>query len=623
MCGIAGFTGAEAGDRALQLEAMLDALDHRGPDDRGIHLDDDVGLGMTRLAIIDIGGGHQPKTGGDGRWVVVFNGEIYNFSDLRDELSASGVPFSTRSDSEVVAQAVAAWGTDAFERFDGMFAVAAWDRAERRLVLARDRFGEKPLYLWRRGSRLAFASELKALAAVVPDWGADNETFAEYLHMGYVASPRTMIEGVEKLPPAHVAVWDGRHLSTRRYWSPTEVEVGPPPAGDPVESFRDHLVEAVRSRLVADVDVGVLLSGGLDSSLVAWAAAQAEARLQTFSVAFDDPRRDESPYARAVSEHLGTDHHEIRMTADEARGALPDLVEIFDEPFADSSAIPTLLVSRFARSRVKVALAGDGGDELLSGYRRYGEVRTMQRAVRGVPRPLRGLLGDRAAGRPALATRGGFYLSLLGDDLAATYRNRVARMSVPRVGWLTGQRLRRSGLARSQKVAVDATPHRLARLADLEWYLPEDLLVKVDRASMSTSLEVRAPFLARDLAEWALRLPDATIGLPGTKALSRALAARVLPAAVASKPKQGFSVPLADWLRGPLRAQLEETVREGRAVRDGLVRPRSLGVLLGALDEAHGRAVPALWSLFVYERWFERWCAGRGAARASGAVPRP
>ncbi|MBV8462978.1 MAG: asparagine synthase (glutamine-hydrolyzing), partial [Acidimicrobiales bacterium] len=533
MCGIVGFVDLAAPDRRGVLRAMQDAIAHRGPDGRGDYLDGRAGLAMTRLSIIDLAGGDQPKTAREGDIQIVFNGEIYNYRGLQAELTRRGHVFESASDSEVVARAFAEWGADAFTHLHGMFAIAAWEVGAGRLTLARDRIGKKPLYVWRRGTELAFASELKAFFPLGRSLEVDRQAFTEYLHLGYVPDPHSIWLEVEKLPPGHVGQFEHGNWLTRPYWhlnvEPAGVAVE---SSDPVDELHGRLSNAVADRLVADVEVGVLLSGGVDSSLVTWLAAEQHPRIRTFSVAFDDPALDESAHARAVASDVGTDHNETLVTASEALKVVEELPTVYDEPFADSSSVPTLLVSRFAAEHVKVVLGGDGGDELFNGYHHYWAFDRITRLRRAVPGPLRRLGRPLARSRGSFLSRGGNVLDLMDDDPATTYRNVVSILAPGLLTAAVSDPVTLDELAASFRSAWGLGPERVPRTADLAHYLPGDILVKVDRASMSAGLEVRAPFLDTALVEWAFRLSPATIGPPGAKAIPRALLARRFPPSV-------------------------------------------------------------------------------------------
>jgi asparagine synthase (glutamine-hydrolysing) len=572
MCGIAGHVGPVAPEL---LPAMLALLKHRGPDDSGIHEAGDVGLGMTRLAIIDLVTGRQPMSDATGRYWIVFNGEIYNFRQLRAELMTAGRRFRTRSDTEVILHAYAVHGEACVERLAGMFAFAIWDDAERRLFLARDRLGKKPLYYWHRERLFLFASEPKALLCHPAvgrslDWAALHH----YLAFGYTPATRSIFDAIRKLPPAHTAsVVDGR-LTQRRYWQLPAA--GPSPGPGPDESaaaVREGLREAVRLRLESDVPLGVFLSGGVDSSAVVASMREVTSgRIATFSVGFGRaaPTYDERPHARLVARRFATDHHEEILEPD-VRAILPDLVRAFDEPFGDSSAIATYVVAQATARHVKVALSGIGGDEAFAGYPRYLGLRVsalhtrLPRWLRHASRALAGRLPDSASSRNWAdwarrftaeldAAPGARYVGwtrFFGDgELAALATPALAAHLGPAVD------------ARQQEAYASGRPGDPvdgAFRVDLATYLPDDLLAMADRMSMAHSLEVRAPFCDHRLIEQSLRLPS-SVKMPGgrLKGLLKAAFAGVLPREVLAHRKQGFMIPLGDWLRRDLRPTMDD-----------------------------------------------------------------
>ena len=595
MCGITGLF-APGGRRGLEseLDAMTDTLSHRGPDGRGTWVDDrcGIGLGHRRLAVVGLGEtGAQPMRSRSGRWVLTYNGEVYDAPAVGRRLEARGHTFRGTSDTEVLVEALDAWGPQgALDAIDGMFAFAAWDRAERRLVLARDCLGEKPLAYAPTGGGLAFASELRALRTLPDvDLDVDPDVVALFLRYKYVPAPWTIHRGVRKLPPA---TWlevgpDGGIGDPQRYWSLDDaVEAGPtsPPAADAdaLDALDAVLGRSVAARLRSDVPLGAFLSGGIDSSLVATLAAeQMDRPLQTFTIGSPDRDHDESSHARDVAERLGADHTELVVEPEDALAEVPHLAEVWDEPYADSSQLPMLLVSRLARRSVTVALSGDGGDELFGGYNRHLWLpRTWAKAGR-VPAPLRRAVGtalcrpspwawDRAASvlperrRPRLL---GLKAHKVGAMLAATdeaeaYGVLVSHWQDPGAvvlgahepTTLTHRRAdwpRADGLA-AQLMAVDA-----------QTYLPDDVLVKVDRASMSVALEARVPMLGRAVVEHAAGLPmEMKIREGVGKWALRELLARRHPRALFERPKSGFGIPIARWLRGPLRPWAEDLLSE-------------------------------------------------------------
>ena len=585
------------------VDAMIASISHRGPDDSGRWTNGDAALGMSRLAIIDPEGGSQPRWAGP--WCVVFNGEIYNHRELGSELELAGIEVTGRSDVEVVARAIQHWGSRAFARFDGMYAVAAYHRVERRGLLARDRFGEKPLYLWRGSGGVAFASEPRAFRAIGPWPELDEDSLTRYLALGFVPGRHSIWRDVVRVPPGHYAeVNDGEVTLHRTFPDVIPSESSCPDIYDqPLDELDRRLSEAVGSRLLSDVDVGVLLSGGIDSSLVAWYAARQQPGIRTFSVAVQDPRRDESAAAAAVADRLGTKHHVICVGETEALAVVEDLSSVYDEPFADSSAVPTLILSRFTSERVKVALSGDGGDELFSGYPRHASL-----SVRGSGVNALAALGSWATHTWWMRPQNPWArMQTRFRDPIASY---IDAIGVADAGWV-----RRLGRDPAALQPLLDTARRLAEQADASWiltadqrcYLPDDLLTKIDRASMSCGLEVRAPFLAPVVSDWAARISPEAMGTPGAKQLPRALVRRHFGTAIADRPKQGFSVPLARWLRGSL-SSLVDLACDGHLVSSSRLDGREVRRLGTALNRRFDAAAGPLWTIAMFELWYRRWC---------------
>ena len=593
---------------------MNAVIRHRGPDDGGLHHDERALLGMRRLSIIDVEGGHQPIYGADGAVCLVFNGEIYNFRELRAELEAAGHDFRTHGDGEVILQAYLRDGERCFARLDGMFAIALWDLRTQTLLLARDRFGEKPLYYTHNQDRLLFGSELKSLLQS-PDCPRDVEPAAlgAYLSYGYVPCPLTIFRDVHKLPPAHWLRYRNGKVTLERYWRPS---LGPKLELDEAEAeeaLAEHLERAVASRLVSDVSFGAFLSGGLDSStVVALMARQLSQPVKTFTIGFREAAYSELDDARLVASHLGTEHHELVVEPD-AVALLHDLVWHFDEPFADSSAVPTFLVSQLARRHVKMVLTGDGGDELFGGYDRYLRLLELERLG---PLRLPAAVALRMAGALMPDPRGG-RLARVGERLHLPFAERylsgvaltrpdVARALHANSGGASHYRLPLLDAPGADLGAGDSALDRAVAI-DLQSYLPDDILVKLDRMAMANSLEGRAPFLEPALAGFALRLPEKLRVRDGRgKHLLRRVAGRWLPPSVLSKPKQGFAIPLADWFRGPLSGLAADTFAS-RAFRErGLINPVAATGLLA--EHATGRAdrSETLWQLLCLELWAQR-----------------
>ena len=625
MCGIVGAIGSEpAGDRHL-LTVMRDTMPHRGPDDAGTWWGEDgrVGLAHRRLSIIDLSpGGHQPMLDPSGQLALVYNGEIYNYRHLRDELAADGATFRTSSDTEVLMEAYRRWGTDCLSRLNGMFAFAVYDATARRVFIARDRAGEKPLFYFEDGHRLLFASELKALMAdpSVPRH-VDLEALAAYLAYGYVPGEACMLQGFRKLPPACAMTYhlDTGRLETWPYWRLPEGDArAAANEDDLLERFHELLKQSVRRRLVADVPVGILLSGGIDSSLVTAMAAEASTgTVRTFTISFPGHDQfDEAPYARMVAEHFGTEHVEMPAEATTV-DLLPELARQYDEPMGDSSMVPTYLVSRLIRSHATVALGGDGGDELFGGYPQHSWVQQQQRLRRYLPGPLRAALHALLAKVVRPGARGRNYLlgcvSDLGGSVAqfnvhfdAAWRRRLMAPVWPARGSGTAPEARKASLC-----AAGATPLRCVTTVDFRTYLPNDILVKVDRASMLTSLEVRSPFLDPGLIEFAFGcVPDSLrASRHERKILPRRLARRLLPPQLDLERKQGFSLPLQQWFKGTWGTYCQEVLAEADpALFDRLTLDRLI-----ADQRRRYLNTPRLFALTMFELWRRHYRVGIGS----------
>jgi asparagine synthase (glutamine-hydrolysing) len=622
MCGICGVVSL--GDTpvdATELQPLNDAMRLRGPDDEGVFTDGRAGLGHRRLSIIDLSGGHQPMANEDGQVVTVLNGEIYNFRSLRSRLEALGHAFRTRSDTEVLVHGYEAWGDALPSELEGMFAFAIWDRARRRLLLARDRFGEKPLAWFERGGRFVFASTLTALLRhPAAPRAIDRDALASYLALELVPAPASIVAGIHKLPPAHLLTVDERgRVETRRYWR-LAVRGAPEREPDAEARLRDELRASVAARLVSDVPLGIFLSGGIDSSAVTWAASEAGAgRIKTFSIGFDDPSFDETSYAREVAQRFGTEHIEERLEAAQLLELVPRLGEILDEPMADGSIVPTYFLSRLARRHVTVALGGDGGDELFGGYPTY---RAHALAERIEP-----LLAW-----PRLTRR----MARLADLLPVSHRNLSFDFKVKKFldGLSAPPSIRNyvwTGAFRGDELpsllgeAVDparaydpvervyreaAGERHLERVLaeDVELYLPHHVLAKVDRAGMANSLEVRAPMLDTRFAEHAARLPladkrSANFLTDGKSILKRAFAG-YLPDRVLHRPKKGFGMPIGAWLRGPLAPLARDVLTgDGGLCAAGVIERAPVERLLD--EHARGRVDhrKRLWTLLVLQLW--------------------
>jgi asparagine synthase (glutamine-hydrolysing) len=625
MCGIAGLYALQ-GPLAMSpavIDAMCRSIAHRGPDDQGVHCEVTGHIGMRRLSIIDLSTGHQPIHNEDRTIWLVFNGEIYNFRELRRELEALGHRFYTNTDTECIVHAYEAFGLECFSRLRGMFAVALLDLRAGRLVLARDRLGKKPLYYTTLANgTFAFASELKSLFEV-PGFAPRTSSQAthDYFALGYVPAPASIFEGVSKLPPAHVLVANRQGVAVTRYWAPS---FGPKLRGSEAELQRqllEHLEESVRIRLVSDVPFGAFLSGGLDSSIVtALMARNMSQPVKTFSIGFREQAFNELPAARAVAQHVGAEHHEFVVDAD-AISLLENLAWHFDEPFGDSSAIPTFIVSKLASSHVKMVLTGDGGDELFAGYERYRKFRRLQ-DVHKASLTLGGPL-LRMAGACLPGARGS-RLTRIGTRMADAYPdNYLAGVALANRDdlqlILSPDAMRGDPYASVRHHFVGGSfdePFERILAGDIATYLADDILVKVDRMTMANSLEARAPLLDHELLDFAGRLPF-EMKLRGSvgKYLLRKVASELLPAEVLNKPKQGFAIPIARWLRHELRELMSDTfssrsfMQRGEFNVQGVRRCMALH-LSGMRDYSE-----LLWLLLSYETWAQRFI-DRGGRRA-------
>jgi asparagine synthase (glutamine-hydrolysing) len=599
------------------LDAMTRAIAHRGPDDSGTwsarfaegDVEHAVGLGHRRLAIIDLSPlGHQPMLSADGGVAIAYNGEIYNFRELRAELVALGHRFRSESDTEVLLEAWRAWGRDAFPRLIGMFALAIWDARARRLVLVRDRLGIKPLYWSFRDGLLLFGSELHALRAHRRfDPAIDRGALGRYLRSGYVPSPETIYRGTRRLAPGELLVWERGRVSVERWWRLLERDAEPAGWSDAeLDARLDALLgDAVERRLVADVPLGAFLSGGVDSSaVVALMQERAPKRVRTFSIGFREAGFDEAPYARAVAEHLGTEHTEWYLGRDDVVEVARELPRLYDEPFADASAIPTTLLSRLTRRHVTVALSGDGGDELFSGYVHHRRMAQLAPWLR-LPRAARSGLAAGAALLPDGSLKSGLR-HLASEDLTALALRLESHFDDELLAascGADGARPAESFVTAFRDAPTDEPVRRLS-FADAATYLVDDVLTKVDRASMSIALEVRVPILDHRVVRLVLSLPLARVWRGGrTKAPLRALAYRRLPPGLLERPKQGFAIPIHVLLAPEIEQWSASHLSPARLAEDGLFEPSAAARLVA--DARAQRSVPyRLWTLLCFQRWY-------------------
>jgi asparagine synthase (glutamine-hydrolysing) len=642
MCGIAGLLTFDSAHSRQQLHDIADAMNsvlrHRGPDDEGVWVDADapVALAHRRLSIVDLSpAGHQPMISADGRFVITYNGEIYNHEEIRPELAARGIRFRGYSDTEVMLEAFSAYGIAAtVKRLIGMFAFGVWDRRERTLTLVRDRLGIKPMYWAKFGALFMFGSELKALRAH-PGWAPriNRGAVAAYLRHNYIPTPHTIYEGVHKLEPGSILTlpWGGEPRIAR-FWDARAVAraglADPLHASDRelTDRLEELLKDSVRRRMIADVPVGAFLSGGIDSStVVALMQAANAGKVKTYTIGFDIAGFNEAKHAAAVAKHLRTEHTELTVTAQQALDVIPRLPDFYDEPFADSSQIPTYLVSAMTRRHVTVALSGDGGDELFAGYNRYQlaarawhGLSLLPRAVRhGMAAALTSISAERWSRLlnflPArmLPAQFGDKLHKFASVLNCTNSDEVYRRLVTH--WEPDQLMsgitEPKGILWNQSVAEEF-PNLLERMQflDLVTYLPDDILTKVDRASMAVALEARVPLLDHRVVEFAWRLPSsAKIRNGNTKWLLRQVLDRHVPRELIERPKMGFGIPLGEWLRGPLRDWAEALLSEKRLREAGLLDAAGVRQHWDEHLQGHRNWQHLLWDVLMLEAWRERW----------------
>ncbi|MEN8215670.1 MAG: asparagine synthase (glutamine-hydrolyzing) [Pseudomonadota bacterium] len=604
LCGIAGFINSKRQNVEPILRAMAATLSHRGPNDDGIWFDQDIGIALAhrRLSILDLSPeGHQPMLSPNGRYVIVYNGEVYNFKILRDELIKNGYHFRGHSDTEVMLAAIEAWGVEAaVNRFIGMFAFALWDRSEQQLYLVRDRLGIKPLYYGWVGGTFVFASELKALCAYPSFQQSINRSaLALYFRYAYFPNPYTIYDGISKLSPGHIL-----QLSTDNnprvwaYWRIAEKKA--PLSGDTlVESLDSLLKDAIGIRMIADVPLGAFLSGGIDSStVVALMQAQSIRPIKTFAIGFDEPNYNEAEDAKAVANHLGTEHTELYVTFQEAMDVIPRLPTLYDEPFADVSQIPTFLVSQLARQHVTVSLSGDGGDELFHGYERYAFAPRIWRKIGWIPYHLR--LGARRLLRRDRSQ----VIRHLRETLAARNYDEYYKQIMSH--WQDSIVIGGEEPITAEPMPFMSDLAQRGSFIDLLTFLPEDILTKVDRASMGVSLEARVPLLDHRIVEFAWNLSPALKIREGKgKWILRQLLYKYVPKALVERPKKGFGVPIGEWLRGPLRDWAEEFISESRLKNDGFLRSKPVREkweehLSGKINWSN-----QLWTVLMFQAWLD------------------
>ena len=631
MCGIAGMVGVR-GDSidAETVHRMCQTIVHRGPDDEGIYAEGAVGLGMRRLSIIDLSGGHQPIHNEDRTVWVVFNGEIYNFPELREELESRGHRFYTHSDTEVIVHLYEEMGADFVRKLRGMFAIALYDRKRECLLLARDRLGKKPLHYALSNGRILFGSEIKTILAVAPELAEiSNEGLLQYFYFGYINDPLTAFRKIHKLPPGHILECAGGKIDVRQYWDV------PPLGGHPVgseeeflQSLEQQLSEAVRVRLISDVPLGALLSGGVDSSIVVALMARASSTpVKTFSIGFRNETFDETKYARMVAEKYGTDHHELVVDSD-IEQTLDFLSGTLEEPFGDSSMLPTFHVCRMARKHVTVALSGDGGDELFAGYDRYA-IAMSRRELSWMPQGVAtfyrqhvhphipsGTYGRNRAWNASLSTRDRYlddvsYLPALHRE-RSIFSREFLEAAGPQANPLEQFR------SYYDHAPANDTLSRLMYL-DVKTYLAGDILTKVDRMSMATSLEVRVPMLDHLFVEWVASMPVEWKFRNGTrKYLLKKLAERLgIPSELLHRRKQGFQLPLVDWMRNELKEQFLALLLEPKTLQRGYFRPEAVRSLVKEHVTGRRNRSGVLWRMLILELWHRNFLEAKGYTRAS------
>jgi asparagine synthase (glutamine-hydrolysing) len=622
MCGVTGMVGRVRVPLEETIDAMTDTLAHRGPDDRGVYVDaeHDVAIGMRRLSIVDLEGGHQPMHTADGEIALVFNGEIYNAPELRRELQAKGHSFRTdHSDTEVLVEGYAAWGTDLFERLNGMFAVIIWDRTRRQVVVARDRTGKKPLYVADVGGGYVIGSELKAvLRCESVDRELDFAALEQYLSFDYIVGPRTPFRRIKKIPAAHWAVVTPDGYTPVRYWRP-QFKAQPIDQHTLLERMDELLDDAVKRRMIADVPLGLFLSGGLDSTSVGYFMRRHSDDVHSFSIGFEDVAFDESEYSQLAADALGTKHHNEVLSQDRVKELVPGVAELMDEPIGDPSIFPTYLLSVFTRQHVKVALGGDGSDELLMGYNAYKPLKVawqldrpvaLRRGTAGLARALPARVGSRSIkgvqfARTIDKTPAARLLAHLGS-----FGGDARSLFTPAIRELLPSSVFHEPLyaIHSQNGAGTLRGAQATVAGYLRGYLQEDILVKVDRASMAASLEVRAPFLDPRLVDFFLSVPPSMRmrWFTGKDPLRRLMRGRI-PDRIIDRPKSGFGAPLDAWFRGPLAALVKDCLSPERLRAAGIFDPVEVQEMVRLHLSGEENLGQRIWLLTLFELWRERW----------------
>jgi asparagine synthase (glutamine-hydrolysing) len=642
MCGIAGIVSSERAERIeeITVHRMCQAIVHRGPDDEGIFTTHNVGLGMRRLSIIDLSGGHQPIFNEDRSIWIVFNGEIYNFPELRPGLEARGHRFYTNTDTETIVHLYEEMGAACVQKLRGMFAFALWDDRQQSLLVARDRLGKKPVHYGLHKGRLYFASEIKSILAVAPELAEINQAaLLQYMYLGYIPDPATAFLGIHKLPPGHLLTFERSKLSIRKYWDLPEYATHNPSSEEEcLEELERRLAEAVNIRLISDVPLGALLSGGTDSSTVVALMSRASSKpVKTFSIGFRHADFDESKYARLVAQKFATDHHELMLEPDVV-ATVERLTASMEEPFADPSMLPTYFVSCLARQHVTVALSGDGGDELFAGYERYG-THARRQVFAKIPAVAREVFREQVFPLLPKKMRG----RQLSYNLSLPWRERYAdemcllpafERETPLLKPEFRATIAESGdpqdiLLSLFEKAPARDPISQMLYVDTKTYLVEDILTKVDRMSMLTSLEVRVPILDHEFVEWVTALgPEWKMRDGKQKYIFRKLAERVgVPKEVLHRPKQGFALPLVHWMRNELKEMIVDVLLDSRTLQRGYFDPKGVRQLLDEHFSRRRSRMGLLWRLFIFELWHRNflesfrsrdWCTPAEIATAGG-----
>jgi asparagine synthase (glutamine-hydrolysing) len=639
MCGIAGIVSTSAGERieSAAIHRMCQAIAHRGPDDEGIFVKDGIGFGMRRLSIIDLAGGHQPVFNEDRSVWVVYNGEIYNFPQLRSELQSRGHHLSTHTDTEVIVHLYEELGRDCVHQLRGMFAFALYDERRRKLLIARDRLGEKPLHYAFDGKRLLFGSEIKAILAIAPELAqVDRQAVRQYVQFGYIPDPATAFSDIKKLPPGHLLELENGRLSVNKYWDLPEYGAHSPATEEEcLEELEQRLEEAVKMRLIADVPLGAFLSGGADSSTIVALMARSSSRpVKTFSIGFRKKDFDETPYARMVAEKFGTEHHELILEPDVV-SSVDMLTHSSEEPFGDASALPTYYVSCLARQHVTVALSGDGGDEIFAGYDRY-RVCLQDHSFGWIPDWTRRIYREHIHKLVPRSLPGRSFSYSISLPWQERYIEDVSLQPVQRQMSLFSDDFMSPAAGETDpfdlfRGYIENAPAResLSRLLylDSKTYLPADILTKVDRMSMLTSLEARAPMVDHIFLEWATGLTSEWKMRGGEqKYILRKLAERVgVPREALYRPKQGFALPLVHWTRHELKDLILTTLLEPRTLQRGYVNPPAVRQLLNEHFRGRRNHAGSIWRLFMLELWHRNYLEKLHAVAPAGgpenAVP--